>query len=201
MNAFRTMAFGLAALGAVTLSASPAAAETTVLSYVGTNFHSGLGPEPFGDRITATIELAGPLGADFLGEAAWSSFTISDGVHTLSPPFVQSQALFATDAFGQIVNWRVTALTSIDDIILDLHTINDDPGRFGFSGTVGDDSDHLNVVTHVFSTTTRFDQPGVWTVTTRADPAAVPEPAAWALMIAGFGLAGTALRRRRSVVA
>ncbi len=30
---------------------------------------------------------------------------------------------------------------------------------------------------------------------------AVPEPAAWALMIGGFGLAGAALRRRRSAVA
>ena len=27
--------------------------------------------------------------------------------------------------------------------------------------------------------------------------AAVPEPASWALMIAGFGLTGAALRRRR----
>jgi len=31
--------------------------------------------------------------------------------------------------------------------------------------------------------------------------AAVPEPASWALMIAGFGLAGTVLRRRRMQVA
>lgn len=31
--------------------------------------------------------------------------------------------------------------------------------------------------------------------------AAVPEPATWALMIGGFGLAGTALRRRRAAVA
>jgi len=30
---------------------------------------------------------------------------------------------------------------------------------------------------------------------------AVPEPAAWAMMIAGFGLAGVALRRRRSLAA
>lgn len=30
---------------------------------------------------------------------------------------------------------------------------------------------------------------------------AVPEPATWAMMIAGFGLAGTALRRRRTVFA
>jgi hypothetical protein len=35
------------------------------------------------------------------------------------------------------------------------------------------------------------------TVTTEA----VPEPAAWALMIAGFGMAGAALRRRRLTLA
>jgi hypothetical protein len=33
-----------------------------------------------------------------------------------------------------------------------------------------------------------------------SEAAPVPEPAAWALMIAGFGLAGAALRRRRTVV-
>ena len=32
-------------------------------------------------------------------------------------------------------------------------------------------------------------------------PASVPEPAAWALMIAGFGLAGAELRRRRATAA
>ena len=35
----------------------------------------------------------------------------------------------------------------------------------------------------------------------RAPPGGVPEPTSWALMIAGFGLAGTALRRRRQLVA
>ena len=34
-----------------------------------------------------------------------------------------------------------------------------------------------------------------------APPGGVPEPASWALMIAGFGLSGSALRRRRQVVA
>ena len=32
-------------------------------------------------------------------------------------------------------------------------------------------------------------------------PGGVPEPASWALMIAGFGLAGAALRRRRGALA
>ncbi len=35
---------------------------------------------------------------------------------------------------------------------------------------------------------------------TKANAPGVPEPATWALMIGGFGLAGAALRRRRSVV-
>jgi hypothetical protein len=33
------------------------------------------------------------------------------------------------------------------------------------------------------------------------DPASVPEPASWAMLIAGFGLAGAAARRRKAVVA
>ncbi|MHA6718331.1 PEPxxWA-CTERM sorting domain-containing protein [Sphingomonas sp. RS6] len=42
---------------------------------------------------------------------------------------------------------------------------------------------------------------GGWslTFTTDATGGAVPEPAAWAMMIGGFGLAGAAMRRRRSV--
>ncbi|QHL91700.1 PEPxxWA-CTERM sorting domain-containing protein [Sphingomonas changnyeongensis] len=38
------------------------------------------------------------------------------------------------------------------------------------------------------------------TATTPPGPDPIPEPASWAMMIAGFGLAGTALRRRRPVL-
>jgi hypothetical protein len=46
---------------------------------------------------------------------------------------------------------------------------------------------------------TRFDanRPGNGTLTISA----IPEPASWALMIAGFGLVGSALRRRKAVAA
>lgn len=47
----------------------------------------------------------------------------------------------------------------------------------------------------VSSYTVTYDPEG--TYTPPGSPGAVPEPASWALMIAGFGLAGASLRRRR----
>ena len=48
-----------------------------------------------------------------------------------------------------------------------------------------------------------FDETIPWTEigAVRFEGGGVPEPASWALMIAGFGLAGASLRRRRAVVA
>lgn len=42
---------------------------------------------------------------------------------------------------------------------------------------------------------------GVYGGTIAFSPGAVPEPAAWALMIAGFGLIGSALRRQKKLTA
>ena len=42
---------------------------------------------------------------------------------------------------------------------------------------------------------------GAYTVTITSSGAGVPEPASWALMIAGFGLAGATMRRRRRALA
>ena len=52
----------------------------------------------------------------------------------------------------------------------------------------------LNPFTGINSLTTGFV-----TIEQLTQVAVVPEPATWAMMIAGFGLAGTALRRRRAV--
>jgi len=53
-------------------------------------------------------------------------------------------------------------------------------------------------VTFSFTHTGEVDMTGFATGTARAPVGAAPEPAAWAMLILGFGLAGYALRRRRS---
>lgn len=193
MNALKTIVFSLAALGAVSLAA-PAAAATTVLTYVGSAFTSRFGPEPIGDRITATFELADPLSANFTGAVSWLSFTISDGVHTLSAPYTFAITRFATDADGKIINWRVQAGVFADDVLISLNTINVLAGQFGAATTASDVAEYL--ANPGASNASVSNNPGVWTVTTRADPGVVPEPGTWALMILGFGLAGSGLRRQ-----
>lgn len=61
-------------------------------------------------------------------------------------------------------------------------------GYYGFSRTAGD----------IAKITFSNEYIGVRDITTIAG-AAVPEPASWAMLIAGFGLTGAAMRRRRSV--
>lgn len=53
------------------------------------------------------------------------------------------------------------------------------------------------------SHTVQFNQqPGTWTFVSEVTFASnVPEPASWAMMIAGFGLVGASMRRRRLVAA
>ena len=59
----------------------------------------------------------------------------------------------------------------------------------------------LNEATDTVSAYVNDFGPGGTNYAFRKDGGGVPEPASWALMISGFGLAGAALRRRRTVVA
>ena len=70
-----------------------------------------------------------------------------------------------------------------------------------FEGTFNIDDELYNQATSTViydHTTNAMFTPDTITITTF--DSGVPEPAAWALMIGGFGLAGTALRRRRGIV-
>lgn len=65
------------------------------------------------------------------------------------------------------------------------------PGAFAANGTY--ETVRFGASQHAVLTVSGFEEPQT--------PGGVPEPSAWALMIAGFGLAGATLRRRRPEVA
>ena len=63
--------------------------------------------------------------------------------------------------------------------------------QFGNQGTGPDD---------VPNGGSEFADMNFWAYTTEGGNGVIPEPATWAMMIAGFGLVGFAARRRRTVV-
>jgi hypothetical protein len=69
-------------------------------------------------------------------------------------------------------------------------------GPFGYTNYSG------TVVAPTTNATLRFSfrqDPSFWRIDNISLVGNVPEPASWAMMIAGFGLTGAAMRRRRSV--
>lgn len=128
-------------------------------------------------------------------------------------------ATITTGFTGNIVTLRRTDGTAFDFASIDLA----DPfaaavgGDIGFTFTTADGAvdsflltrpDVAGLTTHVFARTglrsvswQGVSTRGPWVQFDNIVVAAagiIPEPASWALMIAGFGLSGAALRRRRS---
>ena len=191
MKLLKTMCVA-ALCAAVSLGASAASAATTVLTYAGNAFNFRAGSHVFGDSVTATIELAAPLAANFAGAVTPLSMVMTVGGETITAPF-SFRAFFDIDAAGEIRGWNVAAFSDAAGT-LRFQTIKTPNGQFGEVGGVVDTAFHTAGGSTSFAQ--RLGAPGVWTVTTRADPVAVPEPATWALMIVGFGVAGAGLRRR-----
>lgn len=198
MSFLKTLALGAATLGAAVALAGSAAATTT-LTYVGNDFNYRVGPYQFGDRVTGTVELEDPLGANFFGEATPLSMTLTVGGMALSTPNL-SRARFATNAAGEIVNWQVSIYALIGDDYFSFTTSNTAVNQFGVYGGVLDYASLDSVSQSAPSSgASNTFAPGVWTMTTSTDPTVVPEPATWAMMLSGFALTGGLLRRRRAL--
>lgn len=105
-----------------------------------------------------------------------------------------SAGVLTASLFGSVTTSETTTLDYLPGASLSAwvqHTLT------GFASNTG-------TVTLRFtgnSSSTARGAPGLDDVVLTQDVAAVPEPAAWALMIGGFGLAGGALRRRRAQTA
>jgi hypothetical protein len=91
------------------------------------------------------------------------------------------------------------------ELILTFTSANLTFGSFDFAGTtftpIGGDRYTFDIATAgTYTLTTTMTNPGtsVASYSGTIDLAAVPEPAAWGMMIGGFAMGGMALRRRRS---
>ncbi len=103
----------------------------------------------------------------------------TDGVRISLVPYQHPGSVTVTRSF-HLADLGLAFNLAPDGILrLEFCELYDDPGRDGLY-TAG---------------TMTFEY------TTSGSPSAVPEPATWGLMIAGFAMAGAALRRRRSALA
>lgn len=119
-------------------------------------------------------------------------FGYLDGVNTITADFTADR-LFLTDLSagdGTAIRYRFTALT---------------PGAFGMVSLL---SNSLPGMTWTFEDDVltidvakiNLGAAGTYQAAFAIGPAAVPEPAAWAMMLAGFGAVGGAMRARRRAV-
>lgn len=129
---------------------------------------------------------------------------------------------FGGSILGEIKDYNLgdTSYLPIYNLTLDFGTTDimlpDDQFNISFCATDGSPDGrcyHAYATMHYDQDDGQYDIPG-WDITTPdfangtpravrviASVASVPEPASWAFMIVGFGLAGIALRQRRASVA
>jgi hypothetical protein len=217
---------GAAIATAALLMASAASASVTVSSFAQGWVNSfGQGNGAVDDNNTFT---GNENGARY---NSWAAFYIPTGVFTsadleiLASPYGvaspnQVNMYSVTTAYGALQNGTV-GVAIYDDLgagslygfanILDglttthlggtaLADINAAAGSIfivGFTNATLNLQDPNNVDLGVYTNGNEPDHP----VLTLDTTAAVPEPATWAMMITGFGLAGATLRRRRSALA
>ena len=202
MLAAAVLATAPAIAGATTIvdgSFEAAGAGVADYCYDGLNF--GSGPCPAG----AWGDAGGVIRS---GSGAWGGTTTPDGNYygMLQGGQVLSQTFVATATSGLALNWIDANRTNNGGPHSYTVTINGvSVGTYtsGFGGFVAETSAKFGV-TAGQSYTVAFNGIANGDTTSFIDGvtlATVPEPASWALMLAGFGLVGVAVRRRGTAVA
>lgn len=205
---------GLAAAAALALAAGSANAAIISLDVAGTVDAIGIPSPVFGSSVAVT----GTVHFDTEG-VAYQSGPYGSGTYKYYRPIGGAfEILGQTYAFG--VNGAISVIDSSTDSIafFDSSTLAgpttdgydpyylalsfDGPSSLVNGPVLPTSYDDLAAITPYFQLYFNSGYShGLRGYLTVQDPVGspVPEPAAWALMIAGFGLAGAALRRRREI--
>ncbi len=213
-----------AAAAVLALAAGGAQASTTVFSenFDSFGFNGGGGFVSTSDRFGSTY-YAGAAAANgwtFTGDVFWAAAypAFDDGALLLNERGGVAEAAHALSGLTVGQTYAVSFLYSGDNIPGGAWTLYADVGAAnyatinGVTGAAGSNpgaTAGFTFVAGAASETLRFRQASAYdaspiidnilVTTVDAQPAPVPEPAAWALMIGGFGLAGAGLRRRKAI--
>lgn len=169
----------LAAAAIAALSATSANAALTVGDLISVQYYFPSLDDPYSAPNTITYLGAGQVVGDGSG---YSSFSLSDNSITLMST---GNYDFNTARFNGPVLTNLTNSTAFAGWTLTSDTI-------GLSDTIIRDNSIAANWQNVFVTTAR-------SAVFSAPVGAVPEPATWAMMLAGFGMIGFAARRRSMV--
>lgn len=199
---------GSTVLGALALMAAPLAAHATTVSFSGT---AAAGADPLGQTYATTL---GPIGTsepgtpNAFGFPTWGEdANVNGGVLnvfegaaglTQATQFIftytgaQPQSFLTAFDTGFGV-WRSAAHPGGDwDMSVSGNTVTF-TAPTGYELNVGENFDFTVGFANTIDPS-QFSFTAQWV---GSDPAAVPEPAVWALMVAGFGGLGSALRSKR----
>lgn len=212
LKMFASAAVGLAA--ALTLSA-PAQAATRVLDFTGACGGAAFCTigQGFGDDATVNISyrtVDGTTGdtLDGLNFASAGYGDLDGAVFGADGEDAYAEIMFeAANGFElSLRSFDFAGLAARTRATFELYSRDGDLlGAIGYRtpaghGTAAFDDNYLGAVIMRWKPSADVAVDNI-TFDTRALPSAVPEPASWALMIAGFGLVGGAMRRRREALA
>jgi hypothetical protein len=175
-----------------TLLGSPAARANVILTYTGNDFNSfsaGQTTYTTADKVTASINLASPLGDDHpFFTVTPLAFSISDGVQTLTnkTPGVGDVFVFETNSTGVITFWDFHAGVGATSTVGSVNLLFPPGEVFDFG--------NMTLPTIGFQQGAVHGDPGSFIATT------VPEPPTVSLLGGGLlSLSLLWLRRRRSL--
>lgn len=170
----KKLTFAAAIAASILAVASPASAAQYIINFA-TN-QALLGGNQSG---SATVTIADTLSTSPLGTMGYQVTAISGSLN--------GSAINGLSGFQGSDNFFYKTGNFVDNSGLGFTTAGGTSASLYFASTV---SRYQLTTTSPFST-------GYVTATATLVPAPVPEPATWAMMLAGFGTIGAAVRRRR----